>query len=57
MINTENFYCKLESDSELKGFRVAIRDREVKDEERWVFAWLDEEEAKKLYNYLKQTLN
>lgn len=55
-MNTENFYCRLESESKSKGFRVAIRDREVKDEERWVFAWLDEEEAKKLYDYLKSTL-
>ena len=40
-----------------KPFMVACRDREVTSEERWVLAPLSNNEAKKVYEYLKEHLN
>lgn len=58
-MHTENFYCKnyLETKNEPGGFQIAVRNREVKDEELWVFAWLNKDEAKELLEYLKSVLD
>lgn len=55
-MNTENFYCRFDPESKRNGLRVAIRNREVEDEELWVFAWLEGDEVKELYEYLKSKL-
>lgn len=58
-MHTENFYCKNypETENEPGGLQVAVRNREVKDEELWVFAWLNKDEAKELLEYLKSVLD
>ena len=53
-MNTENFYCCFDPESKKNGLRVAIRDREDKKEERWVFAWLEGDEVNEVYRYLKE---
>ena len=40
-----------------KPFIVACRDREVTSEERWVLASLSNNEAKKVYEFLREHLN
>ena len=40
-----------------RPFMVACRDREVKDEERWVLASLTVEEAKKISEYIQQQIS
>lgn len=54
-MNTENFYCQFDLESKKNGLRLAIRDRE-NDDERWVFAWIEGEEVKELYEYLRNRL-
>lgn len=62
-MHTENFYCKNypETKNEPGGFQIAVRNRErnreVKGEELWVFAWLNKDEAKELLKYLKSVLD
>lgn len=40
-----------------KPFMVACRDREKKDEERWVLVSLSNEEVEQIYKYLGKHLN
>lgn len=40
-----------------KPFVIACKDREVKNEERWVLVSLSNEEAKKIYEYLGKYFN
>lgn len=56
-MHTENFYCKNYPEVESGGFQVAVRNREVEDEELWMFAWLNKDEAKELLEYLKSVLD
>ena len=56
-MHTENFYCKYHPETEPEGLQVAVRNREVEDEELWMFAWLNKDEAKELLEYLKSVLD
>ena len=51
----ENFACDYVPD-EAEGLLVMVRDRAVKNDERWVLAYLDKDQQVKLYNYLKEHL-
>lgn len=51
----ENFeFWKDDNPENVRPFMVACKDLAVKDEERWVLASLSEEEARTLYEDLKE---
>lgn len=47
-------FRKVEDEVSSRPFMAACRDCEAVNEERWVLAWLTEEEAKELFEDLKQ---
>lgn len=42
---------------DVNSFILAVRDREVTNEERWVLTPLSEDEARKVYEYLRRHFN
>jgi hypothetical protein len=52
--NLEYYYA---GDDKDKPIRIFVRDREVKDKIRWCVASLSSEEAKRLCEFLQETLN
>ena len=52
----ENFEYYYAGDDKDKPIRIFVRDREVKDKIRWCVASLSSEEAKRLCEFLQETL-
>lgn len=50
----ENFMCFFDPDDQTNSLMVMVRDRTCYDKEKWNVASLSEEEAEKLYKYLKE---
>ena len=49
-----NCCCFFDPDDQTNSMMIFVKDREKKDEERWVAVFLEEDEAKELYEYLKE---
>lgn len=52
----ENFAYAYVPDED-KGLIFMVRDRESKNEERWVVSYLNKKQQKNLYEYLKNILS
>lgn len=50
----QDLYFFKDDESNNTPFIFIARDKEAKNEERWVFAALSEEEAKKVYEFLNE---
>jgi hypothetical protein len=52
MFENLDFWC--ENDTDEQHFIIALKDREVKNDSRWVLGSLTNQEAKKLLKYLEE---